>query len=76
MITDQALERSKALNFRHMAALRDLHSMLVFAEQFYSDCFETEEELHPMDERSWPSMFADVIERITETKKILKDGLA
>ncbi|RIV79562.1 hypothetical protein [Pelagerythrobacter aerophilus] len=73
MIIDQAIQRSKALNFHQMASLGNLHGMVVEVEQFYADCFESPEDLHPADDRSWGAELHYSIELIKVTMRILEN---
>jgi len=73
MIVEQAIERSKSLDFRHRASLINLQRILSFSNDFYADCFESEEEPHPLDERDWRVIVPDVVERVEDSRKVLRN---
>lgn len=72
MVTDHAIARSKFLNFRQIASLESLRATLAFAESFYSDCFEAEEEPHPIDEGTWAGVANTVADEAETTLRIIR----
>ncbi|NML95465.1 hypothetical protein [Novosphingobium olei] len=76
MVIEKALERSRSLDFKQLASLTHLQINLAYAETFFQDCFETEAELEPWDERTWPGVLRNVIQESGATLEILRRGTA
>lgn len=57
----EALDHGKRLTFRQRTRLRQMEAAAQGAWRFYSDCYLTDEELHPLDERTWEGTLENII---------------
>lgn len=68
----EALEKAATLDLRERVKVRKAEGSILAFDRFYQDCFYAEEELHPLDERTWQATLADLARSLTE----LLDALA
>jgi len=52
-IVTEALDHGKQLTFRQRTRLRQMEVTSDQAWKFYRDCYLSEDDLHPLDERTW-----------------------
>lgn len=57
----EALDHGRRLTFRQRMRLRQMEAASQRAWSFYHDCFLLDDDLHPMDERTWPGMLEDIV---------------
>jgi hypothetical protein len=49
----EALEKAATLDLRERVKVRKAEGSILAFDRFYQDCFCADDELHPLDERSW-----------------------
>ncbi|MDK8187735.1 MULTISPECIES: hypothetical protein [Sphingomonas] len=65
-ILREALDRAQTLDYRQIVKIRKAEAAVVSFDRFYQDCFCTEDELHPMDERDWPTTLKQLVDALEE----------